>query len=119
MTLIEIAAGLSGYTIPDTFVPVVGAAPVAPMDMYEKFGTLANNPTYYVAFNDWYNLGDNTWSPDPQSIIDAPAPFRVTVAAWLVSIQTYASTLLAWEIEYELQKDIQWREKMANAILLL
>lgn len=117
MTLQEIVAGLSGYTIPAAFVPTTDAAPVAPMDLFTKFGTIANNPDYYDIFNNRYDISTNTWDTEDTTIV--PTTLRDDVAAWVVTLNTYASDLLEWQLEYDLQRDIQWREKMAEAILLL
>lgn len=116
---IQIVAAQINSVPPEIFVPTVAAAPVAPMSMFEKFGTETENPTYWVAFNSWYSLDTNTWSTDPQAIIDAPAPFRATVAAWLASIVAYEAALLAWQINYQVEKEVQWRKLITDAILLL
>lgn len=107
---------LSGFTIPALFVPTYSAPPVEPMSMFEKFGTVTNNPTYYDVYNEYYYPADNTWTtPD---LLIAPTALRDDVAAWLIIVNGYEALYIAWKIGYDLAREVQWRFTLADLILL-
>lgn len=110
-----IAAGLSGYFVPLTFVPVTDPKPEAPMSLFDKFGKIENNPDYYDVFNNRYDVTSKTWDTPDLTIV--PQTLRDNVAAWVVVLANYDVALYAWYVNFELQKDLQWRFKLADAIL--
>lgn len=110
-----ILTNLSGYSVPDFFVPVTDPAPEQPESLQQKFGTYAENPDYASAFNNYYNIDTNTWATDDRSI--APDDLRNAVADQLALILSYDGNLLTWNINYAFEKDFQWRRKLADKIL--
>lgn len=110
-----IAAQLSHYVIPLAFVPTTDPAPVAPMSLFDKFGKIENNPDYYDVYNNRYDVASRTW--DTPDLIIVPTLLRDNVSAWVVILDNYDAALTEWKINLELQKDLQWRFKLADAIL--
>lgn len=111
----SIAAGLSGYFVPPTFVPVTDPKPEAPMSLFDKFGKIETNPDYYAVFNNRYDVASKTWDTPDLTIV--PQTLRDDVAAWVIVLENYDAALTEWYVELELQKDLQWRFKLADAIL--
>jgi hypothetical protein len=110
-----IAAQLSHYFIPTSFVPVTDPKPEQPMSLFDKFGTIVNNPDYYDVFNNKYAPISKTWDTEDLTIV--PQILRDNVAEWVVVLENYDVALVEWNINYELQNDLQWRLKLADAIL--
>lgn len=110
-----VAYTLSGFTIPESFVPVFADPPEEPMSLDLKFGTEENNPDYFGAFDQYYNLETNTWATDSLTI--APTTLRDDVAAWVIVLSTYDTDYYEWNMNYEAVRQVQWRFKMADWIL--
>ena len=108
-----IASELSGFIIPDFFVPAVAPRPVAPMSLQEKFGTEENDSEYWTVFNNYYV--NAAWQTDDTEIV--PEELRDAVADWEIVLLNYNSELVDWLVYYEIQKQVQWRYLLADAIL--
>lgn len=110
----SVAAQLSGFTIPEEFVPILSAAPVEPTSLSIMFG---QSPyAYKDVFNAHYNISTNLW--DTSSTIIVPTLVRTAVAAQLVLINGYEAAYLAWQMDYFVQREAQWRFLLADRILL-
>jgi hypothetical protein len=96
-------------------VPDFVGPPDKPMSLETKFGTEANNPTYFGAFNEYYNAETNTWATDSLTI--APTELRDDVAAWVIVLSTYDTNYYEWNMNYEANRQVQWRFRLADWIL--
>ena len=110
-----VAYTLSGFTIPESFVPTFTEQPSQPMSLQEKFGTEENNPDYFGVFSAYYNTETNMWTTDSLEIV--PETLRDDVADWVVILSTYDSDYYTWQMGYEAARQSQWRFTLADLIL--
>lgn len=108
-----VAAELSGYVIPDVFVPDFEAAPEEPLSTSEMFGT--SEYEHYELFNTYYNIIDDTWTTDNLDIVSQD--IRDEVQAQVDLIAAWEEDIYAWNVNYAAQRDVQYRFLLADLIL--
>lgn len=116
--LLYVATGLNlcCNPIPDNFTPDMGdtVAPIDPGSLDSLFG-----PESDFEFRDdyakWYDSINNIWKDGDPGVVSAEP--KALVAAQIEAIRIYNEELAEYNYLYNIQREVQWRNTMAQALI--
>lgn len=107
---------LCGKPIPDEFIPNTETLvpPIDPGTLDSHFGT-SSGYEFSNLFVKYYNQVTNLWTDGIANLV--PAEVRADVREVYVAILIYQEALKQYNYQYNIQKDVQWRKSMAQALI--
>lgn len=101
--------------IQESFVPVMDIPePISPPSLESLFGIESSNDIEVIGlFERWYDKVNNVWIDGNDVNLD----LKGEVAAAYEAIVIYNADKEVYDDEYDLQKQIQWRIKCADAMI--
>ena len=112
MTKTDIAANITPITIPEDFVPdmTLYPKPVAVPTMDERFGRGSGYP-YTDVFTQYYDQVSKIWKTDDEAVVLPGVRGDITDGQYDVDL--YQSRLSEWNRLYTIEREVQWRVKVA------
>jgi hypothetical protein len=112
------ASLLVNIPVDPTFEPVIDDfAEIAPMSMSQVFGAESEHPHREI-FERYFDITTGQWQTDTESVV--PGDFNSyagdPIAAY-ASIAAYNESKAAYDAEYALQREIQWKEYVAQKLI--
>jgi hypothetical protein len=116
MTKLKVASELDYTDPPSTFAPDMSSDPAPEVvdDLNTHFGPTSDYANK-VIFQNHYNLDLNEWDTADTDAISTE--IRDEVAAYLVTYNAYLAEKKEWDIQYEVQKVVQWRSRVAAHLI--
>jgi hypothetical protein len=116
MTKLKVASELDYVTPPDTFTPDMTSNPAPDVvnDLTKHFGA-GSGYEYTDIFQRWYDTEKNIWTSSNEEVITPE--IRNTVAAYLVTYNTYIINKSNWDNDYAVAKAVQWRSRNAAELI--
>lgn len=102
--------------IPDSFVPDLDGIhrPTDPGSLDSKFGA-GSGYEFTTLYTRFYNKVTNTWTDGVSGIVNADV--KADVETQLDAINIYNEALKTYEHTLLVQRDVQWRKYMAQALI--
>jgi len=117
MTPLQVASQMQPLAIPAEFTPtmvIIAPEPVASLE--EMFG-YSSGYEHKDLFSGYYNQETNTWTDGTSGIV--PVEIKEEVAMQKIAYDEYLTALLAYNSEYNTQRELQWRLQCANDLIAL